>query len=54
MGYHRCYSTNEIVRFAKDFYGIKLHWWQKLELWLFQKRYGNKHWYYNNGIMWRF
>jgi len=31
--YH--WTTEEIVEFVKQYYGVRLTWWQKIELWWF-------------------
>ena len=48
--YH--WTTEEIVDFIKKYYGVKLHWWQKLELWWFRLRNKNNTYYLFGDLLW--
>jgi len=46
------WTTDEIVEFVKKYYGIKLYWWQKLELWWFWLRNRHKTYYLFDDLLW--
>ena len=47
------WTTDEIIDFVKKYYGVRLHWWQKLELWWFGIRNRSKTYYLFDNALWR-